>query len=155
MAKTLIIGYGNPIRGDDAIGPLAIERLVERGLPVGVDAIARHGLTAELVTELVAYQRAIFIDAVTSGEPGTVQARRLEPEVQARSTIAHVLDPSELLAWCRQLYGQTPETYLITVAGACFDYAYYQLSPVVEAALERLLEQVERVWADEGYRLTV
>ena len=125
MDKTLIIGYGSPIRGDDAIGPLAVERLVERGLPVGVEAIARHVLTAELVTELVGCGRAIFLDAAAGGEPGKVQVHRLEPDVDAHSTMAHFLDPSELLVWCRQLYGQAPEAYLVTVTGACFDYAHY------------------------------
>jgi hydrogenase maturation protease len=115
-------------------------------LPVGVDAIARHVLTAELVTELVGRERAIFLDAAAGGEPGTVQVHRLEPDVDAHSTMAHFLDPSELLAWCQRLYGQAPEAYLITVTGDCFDYAHCQLSPVVEAALERLLEQVERLW---------
>ena len=149
MDKTLIIGYGSPIRGDDAIGPLAVERLVERGLPAGVEAIARHVLTAELVTELAGRERVIFLDAAAGGEPGMVQVHCLEPDADAHSTMAHFLDPSELLAWCRQLYGQAPEAYLITATGACFDYAHCQLSPVAEAALDRLLEQVERVWGFE------
>ena len=142
MDKTLIIGYGSPIRGDDAIGPLAVERLVERGLPVGVEAIARHVLTAELVTELTDQDRVIFLDAAADAEPGAVHCRRIEPDASALSTMAHFLDPRELLAWCQGLHGRAPEGYLITAGGACFDYAHCQLTPIAEAALERLLEQV-------------
>ena len=142
----LIIGYGSPIRGDDAIGPLAVERLVERGLPDGVNALARHVLTAELVTELEGCERVLFLDAAVGGEPGAVQVRRLTADVNAHSTLAHVLDPAELLAWCQRLYGHAPDAYLITATGDRFDYAHCQLSPIAAAALERLVAQVEQFW---------
>ena len=142
-SHTLIIGYGSPIRGDDAIGLIAVERLVERGLAADVTALARHVLTAELVTELECCQRVIFLDAAAIGEPGAIAVRRIAPDVTAHSTLAHVLDPAELLAWCQRLFGHAPEAYLITVTGACFDYAHCQLSPIAAAALEHLIVQVE------------
>lgn len=155
MDKTLIIGYGSPIRGDDAIGPLAVERLVERGLPVGVEAIARHVLTAELVTELVGRERVIFIDAAADAEPGAVQCRRIDPDADTLSTMAHFLDPRELLAWCQGLHGRAPVGYLITAGGASFDYAHCELTPIAEAALERLLDQVARLCENPGLESSV
>ena len=52
--RTLVVGYGSPIRGDDAIGPLAAEALAATPLPEGVRVEARHVLTAELAEEFAA-----------------------------------------------------------------------------------------------------
>ncbi|QGU33100.1 hydrogenase maturation protease [Thermochromatium tepidum] len=150
MRKTLIIGYGNPIRGDDVIGPLAVERLVERGLPNDVEAIACHALTIELAAELADCERAIFIDAATGGKPGQVQIRLLVPAADPHSMLVHTLDPSGLLAWCRHLYGRAPEAYLLTLTGSYFGYADGELSPVVAAALGCLIDQVARLCESPG-----
>jgi len=37
--KIIVIGFGNPLMGDDGVGPKAIERLLETGLPAGVKAL--------------------------------------------------------------------------------------------------------------------
>lgn len=140
--KTLVIGYGSPIRGDDALGPLAADRLQSRELPLNVEVIARHVLTAELVADLTEHERVIFLDAAVDVAPGEVRCRRLEPDATAVSTMAHFLDPRELLAWCETLYGSVPEGWLVTGGGASFEYASYALTPVAEQAIERMLASV-------------
>ena len=140
--STLIIGYGSPIRGDDAIGPLAADALQARGLPAGARVLSRHVLTAELVEDIAAADRVIFLDAAADGEPGEVRVREIAPDPSAVSTMAHFLDPRELLAWCETLYGQAPDAWLITAAGHSFDYASYSLSPAATAALTPMLQRV-------------
>jgi hydrogenase maturation protease len=140
--RTLIIGYGSPIRGDDAIGPLAADALGAGLLPAGVRVISRHILTAELVEDIAGCDLVIFLDATVNGEPGEVQVRTLAPDASALSTMAHFLDPRELLAWCETLYQRVPITYLVSAAGQSFDYASYSLSPTAAAALALMLEQV-------------
>ena len=64
---TLILGVGNPLRGDDGIGPAVIGWLRERDLPT--HAIALDGGTTglDLVLTLEGHQRAIIIDAADAG----------------------------------------------------------------------------------------
>ncbi|MFD2111978.1 hydrogenase maturation protease [Thiorhodococcus fuscus] len=143
--KTLIIGYGSPIRGDDALGPLAADRLENTELPEHVAVISRHILTAELVADLMDTDRVIFLDAAVDVEPGAVNCRRLEPDAAAVSTMAHFLDPRELLAWCQSLYGHAPESYLISAGVASLDYASYQLTPIAESALDQMLTAVAQL----------
>jgi hydrogenase maturation protease len=145
--KVLIIGYGSPIRGDDAIGPLVADRLEREGVPEGVAVISRHILTAELVADLVEHDRVVFLDAAVDGPPGEVRCRQLAPDASAMSTMAHFLDPRELLAWCETLYGQIPETFLVSACGTSFDYANYSLTPDAEAAIEPMIEQVRQLIA--------
>ena len=148
--KTLIIGYGSPIRGDDALGPLAADMLLERGLPEAVQVLSRHVLTAELVADLADQDQVIFLDAAIDVAPGEIRCQRLEPDERAVSTMAHFLDPRELLAWCETLYARVPETYLVTAGGASFEYAGYELTPVARAAVERMIERVEQLLAREA-----
>ena len=83
MPHTLIIGYGNPLRGDDGVGPRAAELLVEEDgvtsplLPDGVQVLVCHQLTIELAPQIAEADRLILIDAIasdatTTGEPGSI-----------------------------------------------------------------------------------
>lgn len=146
MVKTLVIGYGSPIRGDDAIGPLVADHLEAQALPPGVRVISRHILTAELVADLVEQERVIFLDAAIDAEPGEVRCQRLTPNGDTLSSMAHFLDPRELLAWCAALYGRVPESFLISAGGESFEYANYQLTPTGEAALTQMLVQVRQLF---------
>jgi hydrogenase maturation protease len=144
--KALIIGYGSPIRGDDAIGPLAADRLdglLEQGeLPDWIEIQSRHILTAELVEDLRRTDMAIFLDAAADTPPGEVRCRPLQPDATALSTMAHFHDPRELLAWCEALYGTAPTAWLISAGGAEWGYSNCQLSDTASAAMERMIEQV-------------
>jgi hydrogenase maturation protease len=147
-ARTLVIGYGSPIRGDDAIGPLAAEALAARPPAPGVTVLARHVLTAELAEDLAAADRAIFLDAESGATPGGVRVRELHPDSARASTMAHFHDPRELLAWCEALYGRSPRAWLVTAGGATFDYAHCRLSPAAGTALAAMLAEVRRLVAD-------
>jgi hydrogenase maturation protease len=144
--RTLVIGYGSPIRGDDAIGPLAADALTAGPLPPGLFVLSRHVLTAELAESLAAVDRVIFLDAAAQGKPGEVQVHQLSPDATAISTMAHFLDPRELLAWCETLYRRVPQAWLVSAAGQSFDYACYRLSPAATAAVPAMLAEVRRLF---------
>jgi hydrogenase maturation protease len=140
--QVLVIGFGSPIRGDDALGPIAAERLEDRIFSEHVRIITRHVLTSELVAEVSEATLVIYIDAAMEGPIGEVLCRPLVGASEAGMNMAHFFDPRELLAWTRELYGQQPEAYLVSVRGVTYSFAKYQLSPTVEAAVEPLLDQV-------------
>lgn len=145
-ATALVIGYGSPIRGDDAIGPLVADRLQRLNLPDWVRVEARHILTAELAAELAEVQQVVFLDAAVDVAPGELRCQPLAPDASALSSMAHFHDPRELLAWCQGLYDRVPEAWLITAGGTEFDYGHFRLSdsaanavqPMIDAVLERL-----------------
>lgn len=156
--RALVIGYGSPIRGDDALGPLVADRLQERfskqpqlsaqpraqtePATRAVEIQARHILTAELVDDLARTERVIFVDAAIDTPPGQVRRRRLSPDRTALSTMAHFHDPRELLAWCEALYQRAPEAWLVSGGGAEWDYACYALSETAQQALEPMIAEV-------------
>lgn len=71
--RALVIGIGNPDRGDDAVGRLVARRLEAHALP-GVTVLEHGGEATDLVETLRAADLAVVVDAaVSGGEPGTVQ----------------------------------------------------------------------------------
>src|SRR5690349_11507086 len=77
--STLVIGYGNDLRGDDAVGQ-RVAMAVARWRRPGVMAIAAHQLTPELATWLVRAKFAIFVDAsYVEDESPSPQFKRIEP----------------------------------------------------------------------------
>ena len=114
----LVIGYGNTLRGDDGIGPAVAETVAALGLPE-VRVIVAHQLTPELAADLAEVRLAVFVDAAVSGAP--VKAVRVEA-AEAGTAMTHAADPSGLLALCTAVYGRCPEAWLVTAAGADFDF---------------------------------
>ena len=114
----LVIGYGNTLRGDDGIGPAVAEEVAALGLP-GVRVIVAHQLAPELAADLADARLAVFVDAAAGGEP--VRAVRVEA-AGAGAVMTHAADPRGLLALCAAVYGRCPEAWLVTAAGADFDF---------------------------------
>ena len=52
--KALIIGYGNTLRGDDAVGQAAAQALAGEAAIAGAETIACHQLTPELAERIAA-----------------------------------------------------------------------------------------------------
>jgi len=141
--KTLIIGYGNPLRSDDGFGWHA-SRLLAREL-AGQDAevITCHQLTPELAEPLSQSRRAVFIDADTEGDAGDLHRRDVHPQGPTSSAFTHSCSPSGLLASAQGLYGRRPQAVIITVTAQSFAFGD-SLSPVVSAVLPEVVDQVRR-----------
>ena len=142
MSRVLIIGYGNPLRGDDGFGPVLAQRLQNAFAGNGaIEIIAAHQLTIELAEPLSRAARAIFLDANNGDTPGeislqTIDAAR-ETFSQNNARFSHHLSPQMLLAYAQNLYGARPrETFLLSVSGANFEYSEELSAPVARAADE-------------------
>jgi hydrogenase maturation protease len=141
--RALVIGYGSPIRGDDAVGPLAVEQLRKYPLPHWLNICVRHALTTELIVDLMNVDRVIFVDAALDLPAGQIRCQPLTvPTAVTANALAHTNTPQELLAWSYALYQQAPQAWLISIGGASFEYAYCTLSEPVHNALDSLLEHI-------------
>jgi len=68
----LLLGMGNPLRGDDAAGLLVARALRERG-PAGWDVLELEGEPVDLIAAWEGAELALVADAVApAGEPGRV-----------------------------------------------------------------------------------
>ena len=75
----LVIGYGNPLRGDDGIGRHAAELLAGDPPLDGAEVLTSHQLVPELAEDISRASLVVLIDASLQGEPGSLSVRRIEP----------------------------------------------------------------------------
>jgi hydrogenase maturation protease len=115
---TLVIGYGNDLRGDDDAGRRAAAQVDAWSLP-GVDVRVVHQLTPELADPLAAADRAIFLDARPAWSGADVRVQRLHPALPSAGS-SHACDPRGLLALARAAFGRRPEAWWITIPAADF-----------------------------------
>ncbi|MGC8551263.1 MAG: hydrogenase maturation protease [Phycisphaerae bacterium] len=114
---TLVIGYGNPMRGDDGAGPALAEQLSERLQPWGcgrVKCISCMQLTPELAGDIAAARRVVFVDASLDIAPGHVAIRRVTPKSPA-SNFSHHLSPGAMLYLCRRALNAEPDAWVVAI----------------------------------------
>jgi hydrogenase maturation protease len=149
MGKVLIIGYGNPLRSDDGFGWHASRMIAQELAGHNAEVITCHQLTPELAEPLSHSSHAVFIDADAEGEPGEIHWREVQPQAEASSALTHTCSPAGLLASAARLYGRCPQAVLITVSAQSFDFGD-SLSPVVSAALPKVVERVFQIVYGQG-----
>lgn len=114
-ALPLVIGIGNPLRGDDAVGPLLAARVGGRGV---------HQLTPELAADLAPLKRVLFIDAWLAPAGAVPRLDPLQPGIAAAAgeSSSHRLDPAQLLALSRALYGEAPPGWWLRIPAHDFGH---------------------------------
>jgi hydrogenase maturation protease len=141
-APALVIGYGNPLRGDDAAGREVAAAVAGWGLP-DVQALAVHQLTPELAGPLAGARLAVFVDAYHAPDGGAVNVRRLG-RARGPAALGHTGDPRFLLGLAQALYGRRPRAWLVTVPGV--DFAFGEtLSPAAWDGVRDALRRVAQL----------
>jgi hydrogenase maturation protease len=140
MTRVVIIGYGNPLRGDDAVGYLAAERLASIINDSGVEIRAVHQLTPELAEVISESDRVVFLDAAIAGESGTIQKRLIVPALDCDAW-THSSTPEGLLGMSSALFGTAPAATLCSIRAESFELSE-KLSPIVANALDLLVAAV-------------
>lgn len=135
--RTLIVGYGNPLRGDDGVGWHAAEELCRSLSSPNIEVLTRQQLTPDLAASVADADVVFFIDATQDGKPGELTCMEVAPEIWTPS-FSHDLSPGGVLAVARELYGASPKAFLVSLCGECFDHGE-NLSDVVKAGLPQLV----------------
>lgn len=139
--RTLVVGFGNPGRADDGLGPALASRIEALAIP-GVDIEIDYQLSIEHAEQVAAYDRVFFADAdvsVPAGEPFRI--RRLEPEASPSFT-SHSVSPAGVLALAHACFGRAPEAWLVGVRPADIESFAEGLTPEGERNLESALAAV-------------
>ena len=146
VPDTLILGLGNPLRGDDGVGVRLAQMLTGRRLPAGVEVVDGGTQGLGLVALLEGRRRAIVIDAAEMGRrPGEFvrfapdEARLPGAEGAGFSVHEAGLREALLLAHALGILPDEVVVYGVQPARIEWDAG---LSPQVEAALPALVEAV-------------
>ena len=138
----LVVGYGNELRGDDAVGPRVVELLAAGGHLPGARIESRHQLTPELAEDIAAARLVVLVDAVRDGAPGNVCVSEIVARGQPLGS--HAIDPAVLVDLASRVYGRTPPVVLVSVSAEQFEPGA-ALSPAVASTLPLVVGTVVAV----------
>lgn len=141
VTRVLVIGYGNPLRGDDALGWEIAKRLRATIQDEAIEILVVHQLTPELSELISKVELVVFIDASQHGQPGSWKCETVEPSPTPAPALGHHLTPINLLAYTQAVFKASPTALLLSVAGVSFD-CRQELSPCLAAALPAIEEFV-------------
>jgi hydrogenase maturation protease len=141
LSDVLVVGYGNVLRGDDAVGWHAVERLAADRRLDGARVVWQHQLTPELALDMAGASLVVLVDAESGMEPGAIAVRRLERSADGGAAMSHHVAPESLLVLAWELYGSAPETWIVGVGVAQVEVGD-ELSPVVAAAIPEVVDAV-------------
>jgi len=153
--KTLVLGIGNEIRGDDGVG-IHVARRVAELLPaawngrVAVDEACTGGF--DLVDYLRGYERAVIADAIQTvgGVAGTVYRFPLEAlRLTAHLGHSHGVNLGGALAVLEGLeLGAPADVAVVAVEAAELNEFTEEMTPAVEAAVDKaaaaVLDELKR-----------
>ncbi|MAT99326.1 MAG: peptidase M52 [Anaerolineaceae bacterium] len=145
-SKTLVVGLGNPILGDDGVG-WRVAEAVQTAVPQAkVEFLALGGLS--LMERLIGYDRVIIIDSIQTqnGRIGDVAIFPLQalPDLSAGHTTAvHDTSLQTAIALGRQMGAQLPDDITIVGIEAIRVYDFSdELTPEIEAAVPQAVTAV-------------
>lgn len=124
-APTLIFAWGNPSRGDDALGPAFLEA-VETLLPGhpewgGVDLLTDFQLQVEHALDLEGRRRVLFVDASADPAHAPFRADEIAPARDSSFT-SHALSPQGVMQVYQDMKGRLPPPCtLLAIAGREFE----------------------------------
>lgn len=140
---TIVLGVGNPICGDDAVGLHVVQILRERirDPDVTVEEAMTGGLP--LVERLAGYDRAVIIDSIRDSEAAEGELRRLTTDVFMAASDAHPhgIDFGTALEYIKKIGGEVPDIVVVAIVIRGCELAE-QLSPAVAAAVPRAVDMV-------------
>jgi hydrogenase maturation protease len=147
VSRVLVLGWGNPSRGDDALGPELVRRL--EALAEARTQWREHAfltdfqLHPEHALDLAQRDLVLFADAsIEAGAPFSLLP--LAP-AQDRSFTSHAMSPSAVLAVFHRMFERKPpDAYLLAIRGEAFELGE-PMSASAGRHLEAALELAVRV----------
>jgi hydrogenase maturation protease len=143
-APILVFGWGNPSRGDDALGPLFVQslrNLAANTAVVRVDFLEDFQLQVEHALDLQSRQRVLFVDAsVSCAAPFQISRLRAARD---NSFTTHAISPESVMQAYHELYRvEPPPCTLLAIRGLHFELG----EPPRPAALHHLAQALD--WAE-------
>lgn len=152
-SKTLVVGLGNPILGDDGVG-WRVAEAVQTAVPqTNVEFLALGGLS--LMERLIGYDRVIIVDTIQTenGRIGDVTTFPLQalPDLSAGHTTAvHDTSLQTALTLGRQMGAQLPDEVMIVGVEAKRVYDFSdELTPEVATAVPQAVTAVMKLLQQE------
>lgn len=139
--SSLVVGYGNPLRSDDGVGPVIAGRLAADPRFAGTVVLQRHQLTPELALDVSRADLVVLVDARSGAPAGSVAIERVDPASADGMSWSHHLDPASLVGLAGELYGRAAAVHVVGIGVGSIEVGE-GLSPAVEAAVPGAIDAI-------------
>jgi len=130
--RVLVLGYGNPGRQDDGLGPAAAALIGGLGWP-GVNAFDAYQLDIEDAMDVADHDLVWFVDAAKTGA-APFAVSEISPNFTMEFT-SHLVRPETILAMAHRYFGNAPQAFLLGIRG--YDFEFVEgLTPSADANLQ-------------------
>jgi hydrogenase maturation protease len=129
MNNSLVVGYGNTLRGDDGLGPHIVENLYDIAEPFGtsIHLLVLPQLDIILASAMYAADVAIFVDARADTNKELVKVEEIAPALgpATQRHTSHSISVPLLLRIALDWYGSAPDCYAVMPKG--YDFSLGQI----------------------------
>ncbi len=143
----LVLGYGNPGRCDDGLGPALVARLEDHPRLSQATLESNYQLVVEDAAEVARHDVVVFVDASVNG-PEPFEWREVRPGTMVGPG-THVLPPEAVLTIAREVFGARPRAYVLAIRGYRFEDFGEGLSERAQANLDAAVEFLDS-WVAEA-----
>ena len=132
--KILLIGFGNPARADDGLGPALAEKIESKNIS-DVTVESDYQLTIEDSAQVAQHDIVIFADASANGaEPFSFE--RIEAKC-SDSFSTHSVEPAHIMALAETLFGSKARGFILGIRGYEFNSFSEGLTDKAKANLQK------------------
>jgi hydrogenase maturation protease len=119
QARILLIGYGNPGRQDDGLGPAVAEEMKKLKM-THLTVYDSYQLNIEDAIDVAEHDAVWFVDATKVGA-SPYALNSLSPAFELDFT-SHLVRPEVVLALAQHYYGKSPKAFLLGIRGYEFEF---------------------------------
>ncbi|MBI9086014.1 MAG: hydrogenase maturation protease [Desulfobacterales bacterium] len=121
----LVLGVGNPLRGDDGVGIELVRRLRAH---FGPSLNCKELLAPDVILaeRIAAFDHLLIIDALAEAQKDPYRLVALAPAktfMPAGCMVSHCFDWPAILALAEELYGHAPKTQVLGIAARRFEFS--------------------------------
>lgn len=137
--KILLIGIGNELRKDDALGPEFVRRFDDQNL----DKLCIDFPDIQIAEKIAQYDIVIFVDASTSADDCAIYELS---EKSVSGALSHGISCKDIFSFTKTMYNPKLLGFLIEIRGYNFDYGC-EISRDAERNLKRAQELLKDLLA--------
>ncbi|MCP4994818.1 MAG: hydrogenase maturation protease [Gammaproteobacteria bacterium] len=141
--KVLVLGCGNPARGDDGVGP-ALINLLEQADFTRVEIRLDYQLRVEDALDIGNFQQVIFVDASKDARP-PFEFNALTMDQLPTALDTHSTSPEALLYLAKTLFGAETPASILAIRGYAFEPFVESITPQAKKNLVLAFDHLSQI----------
>lgn len=151
VRRILVIGFGNPGRRDDGLGPALAARLAALGLP-GVTVESDYQLAIEHAELAARHDLVVFADAARDAAGDTAFYLRPVAPAPGTACFSHRISPPTVLQLAADCFAARPSGWLLGIQPADLESFAEGLTPTAEKNLAAALDELRQAIGNGSLR---